>query len=114
MKVNAQVSDQKIMDYGLPKRSTRPETKRARTANQRIPKWAYLLFILLAGFVTYRIYQHRATEVKAAQPAPRPASVAKVITKDVPLYLDELGTCAAYETCLLYTSAAADERSSVD
>src|SRR5213082_892039 len=98
MKVNAQVSDQKIMDYGLHKRSTRPETKRARTANQRIPKWAYLLFILLAGFVTYRIYQHRATEVKAAQPAPRPASVAKVITKDVPLYLDEIGTCAAYET----------------
>src|SRR5213082_296536 len=98
MKVNAQVSDQKIMDYGLHKRSTRPETKRARTANQRIPKWAYLLFILLAAFVTYRIYQHRATEVKAAQPAPRPASVAKVITKDVPLYLDEIGTCAAYET----------------
>src|SRR2546427_6704733 len=98
MKANAQVSDQKIMDYGFPKRSTRPETKRARTANQRIPKWAYLLFILLAGFVTYRIYQHRATEVKAAQPAPRPASVAKVITKDVPLYLDEIGTCAAYET----------------
>ncbi len=29
---------------------------------------------------------------------PRPASVAKVITKDVPLYLDEIGTCAAYET----------------
>jgi hypothetical protein len=98
MKANAQVSDQKIMDYGLPKRSTRPETKRARTANQRIPKWAYLLFILLAGFVTYRIYQHRAIEAKAAQPAPRPASVAKVITKDVPLYLDEIGTCAAYET----------------
>src|SRR5213080_5474103 len=101
MKVNAQVSDQKIMDYGLPKRSMRPETKRARAANQRIPKWAYLLFILLAGFVTYRIYQHRATEVKAAQPAPRPASVAKVTTKDVPLYLDEIGTCAAYETIQL-------------
>jgi len=56
MKVNASVSDQKIMDYGLPKHSSRPETKRARTANQRIPKWAYLLFVLLAGFVTYRIY----------------------------------------------------------
>src|SRR5256714_12416258 len=98
MKANAPVSDQKIMDYGLPKRSSRPETKRARTANQRIPKWAYLLFVLLAGVVTYRIYQHRATEVKAAQPTPRPASVAKGITKDVPLYLDEIGTCAAYET----------------
>src|SRR5262245_62498455 len=98
MKINAPVSDQKIMDYGLPKRSTSSETKRARTANQKIPKWAYLLFILLAGFVTYRIYQHRATEVKAAQPPLRPATIAKVVTKDVPLYLDEIGTCAAYET----------------
>src|SRR6476661_3841873 len=98
MKANAPVSDQKIMDYGLPKRSATHETKRARTANHRIPKWAYLLFILLAGFVTYRIYQHRAIEAKAAQPAARPASVAKVTTKDVPLYLDEIGTCAAYET----------------
>ena len=86
------------MDHGLPTRSTKPEDEAARTANQTIPKWAYLLFILLAGFVTYRIFQHRATEIKAAQPAPRPASVAKVITKDVPLYLDEIGTCAAYET----------------
>src|SRR4051794_18252784 len=98
MKGNASISDQKVMDYGMPKRSTKPEMKRARTGNQRIPKWAYLLFILLAGFVTYRIYQHRAVEAKAAQPAPRPASVAKVTTKDVPLYLDEIGTCAAYET----------------
>ena len=55
MKGNASVSDHKVMDYGIPKRSTRPETKRARTANHTIPKWAYLLFILLAGFVTYRI-----------------------------------------------------------
>src|SRR6476469_3970455 len=98
MKGNASVSDHKVMDYGISKSSTKPETKRARTANHTIPKWAYLLFILLAGFVTYRIYQHRAIEAKAAQPVPRPASVAKVITKDVPLYLDEIGTCAAYET----------------
>ncbi|HEY4757006.1 MAG TPA: hypothetical protein VIH43_00495, partial [Chthoniobacterales bacterium] len=72
MKANASVSDQKVTDYGMPKRSTKPESKRARTSNQRIPKWAYLLFILLAAFVTYRIYQHRAVEAKAAQPAPRP------------------------------------------
>jgi membrane fusion protein, multidrug efflux system len=31
-------------------------------------------------------------------PAPRPVLVAKVITKDAPVYLDEIGTCAAYET----------------
>ena len=33
-----------------------------------------------------------------AAPPPRPVSVAKVITQDVPLYLDEIGTCAAYES----------------
>src|ERR1035437_4000635 len=31
-------------------------------------------------------------------PPPRPVAVAKVITKDVPLYLDEIGTCAANES----------------
>jgi multidrug efflux pump subunit AcrA (membrane-fusion protein) len=71
---------------------------RARVTNQTIPRWAYLLFVVLAGFVLYRIYQHRVGEVKRAQPPARPVLVAQVITKDVPLYLDEIGTCAAYET----------------
>ncbi|MEO7165967.1 MAG: efflux RND transporter periplasmic adaptor subunit [Spartobacteria bacterium] len=31
-------------------------------------------------------------------PTPRPVTVAKVIAKDVPLYLDEIGTCAAFES----------------
>ena len=31
-------------------------------------------------------------------PPPRPVAVAKVTQKDVPLYLDEIGTCAAFET----------------
>ncbi len=31
-------------------------------------------------------------------PAPRLVEVAKVIQKDVPLYLDEIGTCTAFET----------------
>jgi RND family efflux transporter MFP subunit len=40
-----------------------------------------------------------ATRQKTAPPpGPRPVAVAKVITKDVPLYLDEIGTCAAAET----------------
>src|SRR5437870_12722041 len=71
---------------------------RARVTNQTVPKWAYLLFVVLAGFVVYRIFQHKASEAKAAQPPVRPVLVAKVITKDVPVYLDEIGTCAAYET----------------
>src|SRR6184192_1660494 len=72
--------------------------KRADVAKQAIPGWAYLLFVLLAAFVLFRIFQHRATEAEAAQPPVRSVLVAKVITKDVPLYLDEIGTCAAYET----------------
>ncbi len=72
--------------------------KRTRVSNQTIPWWAYLLFVLLAAFVLYRIFQQRASEAKAAQPPARSVLVAKVVTKDVPLYLDEIGTCAAYET----------------
>jgi len=72
--------------------------KRARVTNKTIPLWAYLLFGVLAAFVSFRIFQHRASEAKAAKPPIRPVLVAKVITKDVPIYLDEIGTCAAYET----------------
>src|SRR5437867_4963704 len=71
---------------------------RARLTNHTIPKWAYLLFIILAAFFCYRAFQRRASESKATQPPIRPVLVAKVISKDVPLYLDEIGTCAAYET----------------
>src|SRR5712691_1331287 len=72
--------------------------KHARPGHQSIPRWAYLLFIVLAVFVLYRIFQHRAEVAKASQPPVRPVLVSKVITKDVPLYIDEIGTCAAYET----------------
>ena len=98
MKTNAVLGHHKTLDPRLSGPPMRSQTRRVRRANQRIPKWAYLLFILLAGFVTYWIFQHRATEAKAIQPPVRPATVAGVITKDVPLYLDEIGTCAAYET----------------
>jgi multidrug efflux system membrane fusion protein len=101
MKLNTELSDVKTLDRGGSEPSTKPQMKRTRASSQRIPKWAYLLFIILAALVTYRILQHRAGELKAAQPAARPASVAKVITKDVPVYLDEIGTCAAYETVLV-------------
>src|SRR3954464_2687265 len=35
---------------------------------------------------------------ETAGPPPRPVLVGKAITQDVPLYLDEIGTTAAYET----------------
>src|SRR5712691_3916419 len=90
-----------VFDYkekGAPWRCKRTKMKRADVSKQAIPRWAYLLFVLLAAFVLYRIFQHRATGAEGAQPPVRPVLVAKVITKDVPRYLDEIGTCAAVET----------------
>lgn len=66
--------------------------------NQLIPWWGYALFVVIAAFVLARIIQHQIGASKAGQPPPRPVLVAKVIAKNVPLYLDEIGTCAAYET----------------
>src|SRR6058998_4055676 len=97
MNVNAPVSTPKRTERSA---SERPQVRmKSIPANShRIPKWAYLLFIILAAFVCYRILQRTASEVKPAQPPARPALVAKVVAKDVPVYLDEIGTCAAYET----------------
>lgn len=72
--------------------------KTARIKRHGIPWWGYLLFVVLAAFVLFRAFRERANSAKAAQPPSRPVLVAKVITKDVPLYLDEIGTCGAYET----------------
>lgn len=49
-----------------------------------------ILALLLRGFFG------RAKE--QPPPPPRPVSTAKVIQNDVPLYLDEIGTCSAFET----------------
>ena len=39
-----------------------------------------------------------SNEKKSPPPPPRPVAAAKVVQKDVPLYLDEIGTCAANES----------------
>src|SRR4051794_18543848 len=47
------------------------------------------------------VFFFRAFPFRQKNPPPppvRPVMTAKVISKDVPLYLDEIGTCAAYET----------------
>ena len=98
MKLNTETSDVQTLHRGDAPRSARSQMRRSRAASHKLPKWAYLLFIVLAVFVSYRILQRRAAEIKTTQPPARPAAVAKVVTKDVPLYLDEIGTCAAYET----------------
>src|SRR3989475_8710065 len=72
--------------------------KASRVSKQRIPNWGYFLFVLLAAFAVARTLQRGVQSAKTTQPPVRPVLVAKVITKDVPLYLDEIGTCAAYET----------------
>ena len=73
--------------------------KRAgRTTQQRIPRWGVFLFVLLAAFAVARTLQRGVQIAKTTQPPVRPVLVAKVINKDVPVYLDEIGSCAAYET----------------
>jgi multidrug efflux system membrane fusion protein len=76
-----------------------PKTARPRRVGTRsIPRWAYLLFAVLAVLVLLRSFQRGVGTPNTAQTPVRPVTVAKVVTKDVPLYLDEIGTCAAYET----------------
>src|SRR6266446_697925 len=77
------------------------ETRRMKTSRvkkQRIPRWGIFLFVILAAFAVARTLQRGVETAKTTQPPVRPVLVAKVISKDVPLYLDEIGTCAAYET----------------
>ena len=75
--------------------------KLRRTRVRSIPRWAYVLFAVLAVLVLLRTFQRGVGTLKPAQAPVRPVTVAKVVTKDVPLYLDEIGTCAAYETVLV-------------
>ncbi|HEV2965454.1 MAG TPA: biotin/lipoyl-binding protein, partial [Chthoniobacterales bacterium] len=68
---------------------------------QRIPRWGVLLFVILAAFAVARTLQRGVEQKKAALGPARPVLVATVVSRDVPLYLDEIGTCAAYETVLV-------------
>jgi membrane fusion protein, multidrug efflux system len=77
------------------------EPRRVKTTGdrkQRIPRWGIFLFVILAAFAVARTLQRGVETAKTTQAPIRPVLVAKVISKDVPLYLDEIGTCAAYET----------------
>lgn len=78
------------------------QTNRVKTVGrqreQRIPHWAIFLFVLLGAFAVARTLQRRVETAESTQAPVRPVLVAKVISKDVPVYLDEIGTCAAYET----------------
>ena len=81
-------------------RAPMPAKLRPRRVHS-IPRWAYMLFVVLAVLVLWRTFQRGVGTLKPAQAPVRPVIVAKVVTKDVPLYIDEIGTCAAYETVLV-------------
>src|SRR5712692_8687660 len=72
--------------------------KASRISKQRIPNWGYFLFVVLAAFAVARTLHRGVETAKTTQPPVRTVLVAKVISKDVPIYLDEICTCAAYET----------------
>jgi membrane fusion protein, multidrug efflux system len=62
-------------------------------------KRVYIFGGIIALVVLLLLFRAFVGRQKAAPPpAPRPVDVAKVIQKDVPLYLDEIGTCTAFET----------------
>src|SRR5205814_8023709 len=69
-----------------------------RGRNSKIPRWAYVVFAVLALLSAFYLYVQKKRTDSTAKPPVRPVLVAKVITKEVPVYLDEIGTCAAYET----------------
>ena len=59
-------------------------------------------FTSSAGSLRLRRNSDLCAFIGPSKPPPtsptRPVTVAKVVQKDVPRYLDEIGTCAAYET----------------
>jgi len=57
--------------------------------------WGGGLIVLVALLLTLRTIANRPKPNQT--PGPRPVTTAKVITQDVPLYLDEIGSTAAYE-----------------
>ena len=87
-------------EHRVANRAPKVSKARGRGAHS-IPRWAYILFAVLAVLVLLRTFQRGVSTLKPAQPPVRPVAVAKVVTKDVPVYLDEIGTCAAYETVLV-------------
>src|SRR6266404_579701 len=58
--------------------------------------WGGGAILLVVLILTLRSFSNRPKA--AVAPGPRPVTTAKVIIRDVPLYLDEIGTTAAYET----------------
>lgn len=80
--------------------------KTPRAGAHAIPRWGYILFAVLAIFAVARGIKQKVGSANTGQPPARPVLVTKVITKDAPVYLDEIGTCAAYETVQVQAQAS--------
>ncbi|MGH8094710.1 MAG: efflux RND transporter periplasmic adaptor subunit [Chthoniobacterales bacterium] len=66
---------------------------------QRFGRKRLYVFAGAAGLIVlFLLIRACSTNKVAPSPPPRPVAVGKVITQDVPLYLDEIGTCAANES----------------
>jgi multidrug efflux system membrane fusion protein len=61
-------------------------------------KGLYLGGALLLVVLLLIVRNFASKEIPSKGPPPRPVATAKVTTKDVPLYLDEIGTTTAFET----------------
>jgi multidrug efflux system membrane fusion protein len=79
------------VNTAMRERVTHLERRYGRKRFYLVTGFVALLFVLLA------IRAITSRQKAAPPPAPRAVAVAKVITKDVPLYLDEIGTCTAAE-----------------
>ena len=80
------------VNTAMRERVTHLERRYGRKRVYLITGAAVLLIVLLG------IRAITSRHKPAPPPAPRAVAVAKVITKDVPLYQDEIGTCTAAET----------------
>jgi multidrug efflux system membrane fusion protein len=70
-------------------------------------KRVYVIGTIIVFLVALLVLRAFLVRSKPAPPPPvRPVMVAKVVQKDVPRYLDEIGTCAAYETVQVQAQVA--------
>ena len=67
-----------------------------RQVSRKGPYLIGAVAVLVVAFLLFRALSH--SKETPPPPPPRPVSVAQVVTKDVPLYLDEIGACAANES----------------
>ncbi len=70
-------------------------------------KGTYLIGAIILFGIAFLLYRAFTGGKETPPPLPpRPVSTAKVLTKDVPLYLDEIGTCAANESVQVQAQVA--------